>query len=317
MLQLIYLYATAPRFEAANWDVMIDKLVTQIKGAEKDPMRIIQDSVSSTIYGANPRMAELSLSMLEKASLKRMEKVYREMFASADGMTFVVTGSFDMDTIRPMVEKYIGSLPVAKTKKEPAVGPYISELVKGKVENRFTTPQEAGRVFALIIYSGDVKYSLAESLALQIAGESLNDRYTKTIREAKGGAYVVQNIMSVMSFPKEQFVNQMVFLTDTSKLADLLPEVQVGIDSLMLVGPSAESFQKAKEAMVKQFAENNNTNDTWRKYLHDWYLVGNDNYTTYIEQLAKVTIEDVQQAAVRAFGQGNTIQIIQLPTTAQ
>lgn len=313
MLQLTYLYATAPRFNKADWNVMIDKITTQIKGAEKDPMRIFQDSLVSTMSGGDPRRANLSLDMLSRVSMERMERVYKEMFASADGMTFTITGSVVLDSIKPLVEKYIGSLPVVKSKKEPQVGPYIQKPIKGYHENIFTTPQEAGRVISVTAYMGDVKYSLAEDLNLSIAGEALQNLYTRTIREAKSGAYVVQDQMVVSSFPRPSFVNIVLFMTDTTKLAALQPEVQLGVDSLVKVGPSKEEITKATEAMVKQFNERNMQNSTWATYLRSWYMMGNDNYTTYLEELSKVTVESVRQAAKRAFDQGNKVLLIQQP----
>ncbi|MEG0162835.1 MAG: insulinase family protein, partial [Mucinivorans sp.] len=195
MLQMNYLYATAPRFEASDWGVLMDKVKTQIKGAEKNPMRIFKDSVAVSIFGHNERRAPLSEKYLEKVSLERMKAVYKDFFASADGMTFVIIGSVNLDTIRPLVEKYIGSLPVLKSKKAPAVGPYIVTPTKGVVNNIFITPQEAGRVTAMVVKTGTVNYSLAERLNLEVASSALQNEYTKIIREAKGGAYVVQNMI--------------------------------------------------------------------------------------------------------------------------
>lgn len=313
MLQLNYLYATAPRFNEKDWAVMIDKVSTSIKGSEKNPMHIFQDSMSKSIYAHNPRMSQLSLETLSTVSMERMRNVYNKFFGSADGMTFVITGSVDPDTIKPLIEKYIGSLPVAKTKKAPQVGPYIPEPFKGNVENMFVTKQEAGRVISCTVYNGSVDYSLAESLNLDVAGQVLQYGYTRNIREAKGGAYIAQNAMTVSAFPKEMYVNVALFMTDSSKLNSLLPEIQKGVDTLVNNGPSTVDLTKAKEAMAKQFAERNSLNSAWLSYLTSWYLIGNDNYTNYLEELGKVNAETVKKAAKRAFDQGNRLTLVQQP----
>lgn len=316
MLQLGYLYATAPRFEKQDWDVMIDKLETLIKGHEKDPMRIFKDSLAVTIFANNPRNTPLSLEKLSKTSFERMRDTYKRLFSSADGMTFTIVGSFSPDSIKGLVEKYIGSLPVAKTKKAPAVGKHISRPVKGVVENVFVTKQEAGRVIALWLYTGDIKdYSLAEKLNLTVAGMVLNNMYLKSIREADGGAYTVNNSMDVIDdiAGGEMFANQAIFMTDSSKIAALSPRIQDGIDSLLANGPSTENFKAAVEAMSKDFSDNNLTNGRWVNYLGTWYLLGRDNYTDYMRVLNGITPESVQRAAQRAFSQGNRIVVIQNP----
>lgn len=316
MLQLGYLYATAPRFEKQDFDVMIDKIETSIKGSLKDPMRVMNDSTTKTIYGGNPRRMPISIEKLSMISLDRMRDTYKRLFASADGMTFTIVGSFAPDSIKGLVEKYIGSLPVAKTKTAPAVGKHIALPVGGEVENIFVTKQEAGRVIALWVYSGDVKeYSLAEKLNLQIAGSALNNVYLKTIREAEGGAYMVNNAAQVIdNIPGgEWFVDQAIFMTDSSKLANLQPKIQEGIDSLLTNGPSPENFKAAVEAMTKDFSDNNLTNGRWVNYLGTWYLLGRDNYTDYMRVLNGITPASVQSAAQRAFSQGNRIVVIQNP----
>ena len=36
---------------------------------------------------------------------------YKDRFADASDFTFVIVGSFDLPTIKPLVERYLGSLP--------------------------------------------------------------------------------------------------------------------------------------------------------------------------------------------------------------
>lgn len=53
----------------------------------------------------------------DKISLDRSFQIYKERFANAGDFTFIFTGSFNEETIRPLLEKYIGSLP-GSPKKE-------------------------------------------------------------------------------------------------------------------------------------------------------------------------------------------------------
>lgn len=313
MFQLLYLYSTAPRAEQADWDVMVSKIKDQIEASKNDPMRIFQETTSATVYNNNPRLLPMGEEYLENISLEAFKAEYANRFSYANDMTFFIVGSVDTETLKPLVEKYIGSLPLKKRAKKAKFGKNIPEIVKGEVTNHFSTPQENPRSIVVILASGEVDWSLEEAVNLDIAGQLLDNTYTRTIREEAGGVYVVQNAMSVSAFPKETYSNQCIFLTDPSKLEELIPLVQDGIDDLVANGPTEEALHKIVLANDKNFTNGLRQNGTWINNLVNWYMLGTDEHTEYEAVLEKVTPESVRKAAERAFSQGNRIELVQLP----
>lgn len=313
MFQLLYLYATAPRAEQADWDVMTSKIEAQIEGSKNDPMRVFQETVTETIYNNDPRNLPIGEEYLESISLEAFKAEYANRFSYVNDMTFFIVGSVDTETLKPLVEKYIGSLPLKKKAPKAEFGTIFTEIVKGEIVNHFSTPQETERSVVVILASGDVDYSLEESVNLDVAGQILDNTYTRTIREEAGGVYVVQNMMQVVEFPKEQYINQCIFLTEPSKLEELIPLVQEGIDSLLINGPTAEELHKIVLANDKNYTNGLRQNGTWLNNLVNWYINGVDDHTDYKKVLDAITTESVQEAAKRAFTQGNRIEIVQLP----
>jgi zinc protease len=60
----------------------------------------------------HPRAGGLPRSEdFDKISLDRSIQIYKERFANAGDFTFLFVGSFDEEAIKPLLEKYIGSLP--------------------------------------------------------------------------------------------------------------------------------------------------------------------------------------------------------------
>ncbi len=312
MFQLLYLNVTAPRFEQADWDVMMDKLHTQVKGELHDPMRIFRDSMAMTASGNDLRQLPMGEEYLSKVSFEAMIKEYKKIYGNVSNMTFFITGSVELDSLKPLVEKYIGSLPAPKAKKA-TYGEYMTQTPKGEVVNRYSVPQESPNVIAVVLYSGDLEYSQEEAMNLEVAGGILDNLYTRTIREENSGVYVVQNQMTIADLPEAKYSNFTIYMTDTSKVFELLPLVQQGVDTLVMEGPTDEQLQKVRLAMEKNFIDNNRTNRQWQNYLQEWYMWGEDEYTNYDAILKGITKESVQEAARRAFGQGNRIELIQLP----
>lgn len=313
MLQLTYLYATAPRFNEEDWKVTIDQLMSQVKGSVKDPMRIFRDSLANTLYGGNPRKMNLNEQMLSEVSLERLAKCYKEFFSTTTDMTFFFTGSIDLNALKPLVEKYIGSIPAPKSKTPAKIGKYIDDFVPGEVTNRFTVPQEAKRALFFRMYNGSINYNGVEKANLDILGDVLQILYTKTIREEAGGVYSVSNMIVAMKNPKPMFIDQVFFMCDPDRMDELVPLVKQGVDQMVSEGPSVENLNKAKENAIKEFKDNNNTNRYWAEYVKSWYTWGLDPYTDCQKNIEGVTIETVREAAKRAFDQNKSISIIMLP----
>jgi zinc protease len=59
----------------------------------------------------------LTLEKLNGASLDKAYEFYKARFADASGFTFTLVGSFDVEKIKPLLEKYLGGLPAAGHKE--------------------------------------------------------------------------------------------------------------------------------------------------------------------------------------------------------
>jgi YesN/AraC family two-component response regulator len=68
--------------------------------------------MEKVLYGNNPRVVSLTDETLAKADLATIEKNYRMLFNGVKGATLIITGNVDLETLKPLVEKYFGSIPV-------------------------------------------------------------------------------------------------------------------------------------------------------------------------------------------------------------
>lgn len=313
MLQLAYLRITAPRFEQSDMNVVMNQLKAMIPNVIKTPDFIFGTELTKTLSGNNPRaMIDLpSMEMLDKVSLDRLSAMYKAQFANANDMTFVFTGNVDLATFKPLVEKYIASLP--SSKETPKYGTNEVQMVKGEVGNKFKTKMETPKVTALVAYSGDIKWTQAERLNLAAIKHILDIRYTKAIREEAGGTYGVGVQMRTEQLLRPEYTLTIQFNTDPAKINELLPIVYKEINDMMATGVAEENLKIFKEFSVKKFAENNINNNIWKGYLIDFYVWGNNDYTDYLKVLEGVTPATVKATAEKAFSQKNIITVVQLP----
>lgn len=314
MLQLTYLNITAPRFEQSDFNVVMNHMKSIIPNIVNTPDFIFYDQLLKTSSNNSPRTMLMlpSMEKLEKVSLERMKASYKAQFANANGMTFIFAGNFDEATLKPLVEKYLGSLP-ATSVAAPRSGKYYDKGVKGVIKNEFKTKMETPKVTAMVIYSGNFDYNLQDRTNLNAIKHILDNRYTKSIREESGGTYSVSVQTVTSQYPESEFAVTINFTTDTSKINQLMPIVYKEIDDLVKGNISPESINEYKEFSIKKFAENNINNQVWLNYMSDWFVWKNNDYTDYVKTVQGITIETITKTAAKTFGQDNIVTVIQLP----
>lgn len=313
MFQLLYLYYTAPRFDQKDWDVMISKFRTTLSNMVNTPQYALQDTLQKTVYGHNnPRVFMLNESVLNSVSMQRTEQLYRQFFSNAYASTFIITGNFDIDSLKPLAEKYLGSLPSKKAKFTP--GKHFVYPLSGIQQNMFKSKLETPKVTAIEIYSGEMPYNLQDATTFSAIRYILEMRYTKAIREEKGGTYGVSVGASFSKLPQERFSLQVSFVTDLSKIEELMPVVQEQIDSLMRSGPTAEELTKTKEFFTKKFNDGLINNGTWMGYMNGFYGLDKMNYYDgYLDTVNALDSKLITDLATKAFSQLNICTVVQMP----
>lgn len=312
LMQMVYLRYTAPRFEQSDWNVLMNLYQSQKENTVKNPNYIFQKNLTRTLYGNNPRTFDVfDDGVLETVSLEGVEKLYRQFFSNADEMTFYFVGNISVADLQPLAEKYLGSLP--SKKHTAAWGPERVLPVTGIVENEYATKLETPKVTVMRVYTGTAPYTLERELEVGAIRYMLEMRYTKSIREEKGGTYGVGVGGSFSKLPEPRFTFSMSFDTDTTKVDELLPVIQEEIDDLMANGATAEELTKTKEFFVKRYRDGLIHNASWLSYLMGYYWSDVNSYEGYEERVAALTPDSIRQAARELFGQGNVVTVIQLP----
>lgn len=311
LLQLTYLKYTDPRFSTSDWDILMNQYRDFVPNLKFNPQYIYTDSLTSTMYGHDPRMAITSERTMAMVSLDRLETTYRRLYSNANGMTFVFVGDFDPQLVQPLLEKYIGSLPSSRT--APSYGALVPSVVSGAHDNYFNIALQTPKVVATQLNSGAFDYTLENRMAANAVAYILNIRYQKAIREEKGGTYGVNVKISLDKLPTPFFELRVNFETDASKIDELMPIVTKEINDMVANGVSAENLIKYKEFNLKKFAETNTSNQSWMYYLVSNYRDGDNFYDGYAERVNNLTSDYIRDMAAKMFGQGNVIRVVMKP----
>ena len=311
-LQIAYLYFADPRFDEKEYETGIQQIKAILPNIANNPQFIFQNEMNKILYGNNPRIVQLNDETLAKANLATIERVYRELFKDAAGATLNIVGNVNPAEIKPLVEKYIGS--IAKGKKADQVNKdNIISIIKGKVDETVKIAMETPKSTVLQVYTAYMPVDTKTEVALEVANYVLDMIYTKTIREDEGGTYGVGTAMGGQREPEESVVIQISFDTNPEQAPKLRELALKGLKELAENGPELEKFNMAIENFKKNIPETRLNNSYWMNNISEYLEHGYDYDAEYEAAVNSVTPEDVKAVLQAVLAQNNLIEITSAP----
>ena len=313
MMQLTYLYFTAPRQDDQAFQTLISMLETQLAARDKNPKTAFSDSISQTTTSHHPRSLIVNLDLIKRVDQLRAIEIYKERFANpADFfVTFIGNINPNDEATRQIICTWLGGLKTDKSRET-----YTDNGIrypKGKVNNYFAKEMETKTASNRIVYSGKMKATLANRLNMGIIGDILGTRYLESIREKEGGSYGVGCAGYVVDDPTEQAILLMQFDTDPEKQQKLMSIIHKEVMEIVENGPRADDLQKAKENRLNTLAEDMEDNGWWGTILDRYYQDGIDYVKDYKKTLEKVDAKSIQKTLKALVKQGNVIEVVMLP----
>ena len=310
MMQLLYLRFTAPRFDTLTHKVLIERNHIYAKQIAGQPQTIIRDSMSRIMSNYSPRLQLFNDAYVDKLTIDRIEKAYRDRICDASDFTFFIVGNIGKDTAKAMTEKYIGSIPSLHRHEK-----WVDRKVrspKGRTEKVINVPMETPKSTVTVIFNKEMKYDLKDSYIISILGNILTNRYTKTIREEAGGTYGVGVSGNASREPYNNYSMFMTFECDPEKAAELKPLLYKEVDSILAQGVTQEELDKVVKNTLKEMEQSKPHNNYWLSILYNYYRTGIDmNDPKNRENLiSSITTQDVQAFAKKFFKTADVVDLI-------
>ena len=306
LLQLLHLYITEPNFSEQAYGDYLGLARTSL-GKEKSPKALFAERTDSTKYGGHPWLRRATLSTLDRFDREAARKLYDKLFGNAADFVFFFAGEMPAGEARPLIEKYIGSLPAApkqKFKKEDF------EIVPGTREYDAVFPGAVTPKSSIErIYHGKFDYTPANYAALRYVSYILGARYLTTVREEKGGTYYIGVHDEVGARPRGYCHLVVSFETDPKLREMLLGEVQKGIEQLAAEAPSEQEVNEAmlyfKKVNAERKSKNLKSTSYWINKMRAEYFDGADLDKDNEAVFTAVTPEEVRRLTREILAQGN------------
>ena len=314
LLQLNYLYFTAPRRDEEAYAMLMSVLESQLANRDKNPKVAFSDSVQMMGSNNSPRTIIFNKEALKKANLDKSLEVYRARFANPADFVFTFVGNINPEdaAFQAMVCTWLGGMKT--TKKMEKVRDNGVRVPEGINKNYFTRKMETKTASNRIQYTSyDIPYTLANELNMEMIGRILSTRYLESIREREGGSYGVGCAGGLNVYPVPTAYLLMQFDTDPEKQTKLMSIIHEEVNTIIENGPLAKDLNKEKESMLKDFQEDLEKNSYWDTALYMYYMYGINYIADYQAAVEKITAETVQSTLKQLVASGNMFEVVMLP----
>jgi zinc protease len=318
MMQLIYLYGSSPRVDTSLFRSFIQKNKAQLAFLSANPQVVFIDSLFKVLYNNNP-LAPISVpkpEYFDDLDLARIMQMYKENFEDAHEMHFTFVGNITESDLKPLLEKYIASLPATSkkfnyvdNKLRPIEGKKDVDVYKGKEP----------KALIIGVYSGETSYSDELDLKAQAISEILNIRIIENLREKIQGIYGGGTQAQFEKIPYPHYTFFLQLPCGPEKVDTLLQAANAEIQTLIKSGPTKEDLDKVKKQWIEQHRVQIKENGTWLGQLQSFYFPGDkpDYFIHYEKYVNALTQKDIQDAAKLFLSTNNVVMGILRPEKSE
>ena len=217
----------------------------------------------------------------------------------------------DIDTVKPLIGKYIGSLP--KGRKALKWSDDGVRIQKGRIEDILTVDMQTPKSTVLQYHTAYLPYTPERKAALDAISYILDIRYVNSLREDEGGTYGAHSSVSFNRRPEERVSLQVSFDCRPSvcdKLRDLAIQ---GIRDLAENGPTEEEVTNAVLNLRKNIPERRLTNAYWQGAIESYERYGRDRDADNEAAVNALTGETIRRVLREVLAQGNLIEVVMKP----
>lgn len=311
LFQLVWLHFTEPRRDETAFEAFRNQMRAILANRDAVPQAAFSDSLTAALTRNHPRAAPVTVASVDELDLDTAMEFYRDRFASAEDFAFVLVGAFEVDEVRPLVERWLGGLPAAPREDgwvdldmDPPTG-VVEKEVRAGIEPQSQT---------VLVFHGPFDYTPDDRARIRVMASVLETRLRERLREDLGGTYSVSAGAGYEREPEPRYTLQVAFGSDPERVGELRAAVFEEIERLKAEGPTADDVSSALEGVRRSLETNLESNGWWASQL-TFALDGQTDplLLTDTERYDRIDTAAVQEAARRYLDDEQYVSVVLLP----
>ncbi|MCH4553045.1 M16 family metallopeptidase [Aestuariibaculum lutulentum] len=314
MLQLVHVYFVKPRFDENAYKVLESNLDNYLLRRGKDIGEKMKDSLTYALYGKNnPKKRIFDQKYIDEVSFDRIKAIYADRFADASDFEFFIVGDVKEEQLKPLLEKYIASLPTHNTKesyKDNSV-----EWVANTIDKDIYIAMEDPKASVNVVYKKEMPYVKKNAVYTSVLGDMLQLRVTETVRESEGGAYSPRAGASFSREPQSAAYVSFSFDCNPDMADRLVDIVKNELQKIANGTINEEDLNKTRTNYLKENeqAKDNNGYDMAMLTRYFRYNENINDPKNFVDIVKNMTAKDIQKMAKQILKGGKSYEIIFKP----
>jgi zinc protease len=238
--------------------VLTEQMKVALAHQDALPDTAFAEALDAALSQNHPRAQPMTVARVDLMNLEKSLAFYKDRFADASDFTFVFVGSFDLATMKPLVERYLGSLPALHRNETPRdVGMHPPTGVVEKQVRKGIEPKSQ----VSIVFTGPFQNDEAHRVLIRAMTATLSGNLHSTLREELGGTYGVGVEPRFAKRPTEEYRVTISFGCDPARAQSLARTAFQLIEQFKRAGPGDGQFADERRALVRDFETNSQRND--------------------------------------------------------
>jgi zinc protease len=313
LFQLTYLTFTGARLDTTAFAAFRNNVGPFLANRGSDPTQVFGDTIQVTLSQNHHRARPFTPATFAEVTAEKAIAFHRDRFADAGDFTFLFVGNVDTTSLKPLVERYLASLPTTGRKDNPSVksvGPprgIVQKTVRKGVEAKAST---------LIVFSGSCDYTPENRFALRTMVDAFQLRLTEALREKLGGTYSPNVSGGCSRTPRQEYSISVSFESSPENVETLTQAVFALVDSLKTQGPTQSDVDRVREGITRSREVEVKQNNYWLSNIMAREQAGEDIgglLGPYDEMVRKLSAAQIQEAAKRYLDVNNYARFVLLP----
>ncbi|HEY7292450.1 MAG TPA: insulinase family protein [Vicinamibacterales bacterium] len=318
MFQLMYLRFTAPRADQTVFAAMKARALAMLADQSASPDVVFNQTLASALSSNHMRRQPETSATVAKWNLDTSLAFYKARFADASNFTFVFVGSFTLDTIRPLVETYIASLPATRaheTWRDQGVR-LPNDVVQTTVRKGIAPKSEVA-----IVFNGPFEFAPENRLALQTATLVLQGRLNDAIREQLGATYAITAESEASRYPRPEYRVKIDWTCDPAQVDSLVPRVFEEVASVRDTALNDDQMTRIRSYLLRELDRNSQENGFLLNQILRRYESGEplerDVVTEQTAEIKALTSDAVARAAVKYLDPARYVRVTLMPEASR
>lgn len=273
LLETIHAFFTNPSLDKAAYESNLKQAIEQKKQDEATPMDAFRVKAKEFFFETK-RDQDFTAQRFANANTERVEELIKNLYVGKAGdFRMVFSGYFNTDSLKPYIEKYIGSIPV---KKSAPAKVYPKRLRKGTdqlvFKHKMEVPQD---VLGIQMFSHPVLSPKTIAMA-NIFAKVASARLSEEIREKMGAVYTIGMSLDLDVTDSEPFQYSITTPLKPELSAEAIAAIKRILNDLGDTFTEQE-LASAKEAWKSDVYQSVTDNNTWAHVLAREIVVPNVN----------------------------------------